>query len=657
MNCKRNLILLLLSLFLGQPILAQKQKVDSLEQVLKHHSRNNTRKVDLMNEIAYTMFTNDGQKAMKYATESERLSDQLDYPKGKAVSIWIKGLTYLRRDKQMALKYLEQSLKIAEEIGDKKVICNVLIAKANVVKDLGGTPQSDEIYAKALKIAEDIHDDELLLKCLVNIARSYTGKGEYLKAIVAHEKSIDLAKKLDQLPILSKIYNNIAWVYRLQCNYPLALDYYFQSLKINEEIDDRSSMIANYINIAGIRSEQNDPKGALVSINKALKLSIQIGDTLRHSICLVNIGNIYQSMKDPRAIDYYKESLKILKGNNVNQSINALMNIGIIHTDRKEYGKALENLEEALSLAQKLQFKRAMGEVMDKIGIVYLRQKRFAQALDYCHRSLQIADELKLKDLKKSIYEQLSEIYAATGDYKRAYQSHLLFKNYNDSIFNENNVKKIADIESAYKYEKERQHYESEKQSNELKIKTQRVTILLLVISLCLFITLGYQFIRSSRLKKQLLQVELKKINAQLEENQKEMTSATLKLVQTAERDSRNIKALESIEKISTADARSEIKALISDYKFQSFNSNWDEFEILFQKVHTSFYDQLNEQFPTLTPNERKLCVFLKLNMTNKQIAQITFQSEDALKKARLRLRKKLDIDHDTNLVSFIQSI
>ena len=58
-----------------------------------------------------------------------------------------------------------------------------------------------------------------------------------------------------------------------------------------------------------------------------------------------------------------------------------------------------------------------------------------------------------------------------------------------------------------------------------------------------------------------------------------------------------------------------------------------------------------------LTQNERKLCVFLKLNMTNKQIAQITFQSEEALKKARQRLRKKLEIARDTNLVSFIQNI
>ena len=151
--------------------------------------------------------------------------------------------------------------------------------------------------------------------------------------------------------------------------------------------------------------------------------------------------------------------------------------------------------------------------------------------------------------------------------------------------------------------------------------------------------------------------MEIEKINHELVANQKAMTAATLKLVQNSERDSRSIKMLEDIEKNTNEEGKKSVRSLIADYKLQSYNSNWNEFELLFEKVHHSFHDKLNEQFPELTPNERKLCVFLKLNMSNKQIAQITFQSDEALKKARLRLRKKLNIDRDTNLVAFIQNI
>jgi DNA-binding CsgD family transcriptional regulator len=77
----------------------------------------------------------------------------------------------------------------------------------------------------------------------------------------------------------------------------------------------------------------------------------------------------------------------------------------------------------------------------------------------------------------------------------------------------------------------------------------------------------------------------------------------------------------------------------------------------LFERVHQLFYEKLNAQFPSLTANDRKICAFLKLNMSSKDIAQITFQSDEALKKARLRLRRKLEIDRKTNLAAFLQNI
>jgi len=161
----------------------------------------------------------------------------------------------------------------------------------------------------------------------------------------------------------------------------------------------------------------------------------------------------------------------------------------------------------------------------------------------------------------------------------------------------------------------------------------------------------------SEAANEQLLKNEIERINQELEMNQKSMTAATLKLIQNSERDAQTIDRLQEIEKDTNSEGKQKIKSLIADNKRISYNSNWDEFEILFEKVHHSFYERLNAQYPTLTVNERKLCAFLKLNMSNKDITHITFQSEDALKKARLRLRQKLEIGRETNLVAFLQNI
>jgi PAS domain S-box-containing protein len=502
--------------------------------------------------------------------------------------------------------------------------------------------------------------------------------------------------------------------------------------------------------------------------------------------------------------------------------------MGDYYRARGDYNKALENYSRALKISEELTRKRTICETSIKIGGIYLLQKEYAKALEYNQKSLLIANEMNLLDNQKEIHKQLSEIYAATNDFKNAYQHHKLFTDANDSVYNEKNVKKIAELELTYKFEKEKQATELVQQKKDAVQKTimfsliggfvlmsffaaqvfissrnkHNVNLILtrqkheieelneeyLVINeelmrsnaelsvtkdlvqeseerlklliknsndiLVLVNEKGEQFFisdaaknlsgysveellgsvedviypddliivqqhwervlsnkdaadcvqyrhkhkekgyvwfevvaqnfldhpaikavvanirditerknveialqESEAIKAQLLTNEIDRINRELEINQRSMTAATLKLIQNSERDAQTIDRLIEIENQTNPEGKQKIKALIADNKRISYNSNWDEFEILFEKVHSSFYEKLNTLFPTLTANERKMCAFLKLNMSNKDIAQITFQSDDALKKARLRLRQKLGIGREINLVAFLQNI
>ena len=84
---------------------------------------------------------------------------------------------------------------------------------------------------------------------------------------------------------------------------------------------------------------------------------------------------------------------------------------------------------------------------------------------------------------------------------------------------------------------------------------------------------------------------------------------------------------------------------------------SWEEFEVRFQEVYTGYYTKLNTKFPDLTPNELRLCAFFRLNMTTKEIAAITYQSTNSIVVARYRLRKKLGLEKEENLVGFLSKI
>ena len=81
----------------------------------------------------------------------------------------------------------------------------------------------------------------------------------------------------------------------------------------------------------------------------------------------------------------------------------------------------------------------------------------------------------------------------------------------------------------------------------------------------------------------------------------------------------------------------------------------WEEFELRFHEVHNRFYDNLVNQFPSLTTNEVRLCALLKLGMNTKEISSVTFQNVRAIETARLRLRKKLGMESTEDLGSFLR--
>lgn len=74
-----------------------------------------------------------------------------------------------------------------------------------------------------------------------------------------------------------------------------------------------------------------------------------------------------------------------------------------------------------------------------------------------------------------------------------------------------------------------------------------------------------------------------------------------------------------------------------------------------FNRVHLDFYKKLQRIAPDLTPTELKLCAFLRLNMSTKEISSLTQSSDRSIDVMRGRIRKKLNITNTTtNLITFL---
>jgi DNA-binding CsgD family transcriptional regulator len=82
--------------------------------------------------------------------------------------------------------------------------------------------------------------------------------------------------------------------------------------------------------------------------------------------------------------------------------------------------------------------------------------------------------------------------------------------------------------------------------------------------------------------------------------------------------------------------------------------NQWEVFERHFEDVHEAFLKRLKENYPDLTPRELKLCAYLRLNISSKEIAELMNISVRGVETGRYRLRKKLNLSQDSNLTDFI---
>ncbi|MGE5425110.1 MAG: response regulator [Syntrophothermus sp.] len=105
---------------------------------------------------------------------------------------------------------------------------------------------------------------------------------------------------------------------------------------------------------------------------------------------------------------------------------------------------------------------------------------------------------------------------------------------------------------------------------------------------------------------------------------------------------------------VTKAEINRVLKSIDENVKFEN---DWYRIKAHFEKIYPEFFDRLREKYPQLTPNDHKLCALLRMNLNTKEISQILKITGPSTEISRIRLRKKLDLPKNVNLVQYICSV
>jgi len=161
-----------------------------------------------------------------------------------------------------------------------------------------------------------------------------------------------------------------------------------------------------------------------------------------------------------------------------------------------------------------------------------------------------------------------------------------------------------------------------------------------------------------SRNEKEIIQLKNEMLQGEIDQKNKELAANAMSFVQKGELLSRIKEDLMRMKNNAELEKDSkDLKKIIRIIDNEQDNPHdWEQFAVHFDSVHTNYLRDLKERFPDLTVSELKLCAFLRLNLSTKEISQLMNISIRGVETSRYRLRKKLELSADANLVDFLMT-
>lgn len=379
-------------------------------------------------------------------------------------------------------------------------------------------------------------------------------------------------------------------------------------------------------------------------------------DTRWLAISEMELASAYFFLKDyDRALEHYRKSLDKSYEMDSDAFVSAnLANIGATYMELGQYDKALEYHQRSNELAERRGSVNNLIIAQIDIAAAYRGKKDYPKAIRHYTNAVKLADSIGSIDNLSDSYKERSKAYALAGRYREALSDLEQYQILRDSVFNTTKEQQIEELKTQYETEQKEQQITVQEGKIALLESEAKVGNLqrILLGSGLLLALLGFYGVRQ---KWKRSKAEKERVDAELAFNKKELTTHALHLAKKNELLENLMLQAQEMKACENTDG---YKRLIQTIRFdQHDDRNWDNFTQYFEKVHKDFSRHVQDRYPEVTQNELRFMALLKMNLSSKEIGAILNISPDGVKKARQRLRRKLDLASEASLEAVVHTI
>jgi len=401
---------------------------------------------------------------------------------------------------------------------------------------------------------------------------------------------------------------------------------------------------------------------------------------------LSDVASFYYSLGDfDNAKINLEAALKYPAGGK-REKVNMVNTIGLIYRNNKQFSLAIPYFNQALALAKASKDTAWIGIAQGNIGSAYFMQGQYEKALPYIETDYKTSliynepvnaaiallrlikiniDEKKFDDAKQGLlkvktllkdsredvlppwtdyYDLKSQLYEQQGKAMLSMAARKQYELNKDSLAKRNNIAAVERVK--LRFEIDRHATQLNKLKADEKIQSIEidsaiaVLVLLIIISALLY---NRQTLKNKK-DKELLIAEKRIVD-------EELKNADLALHNFTENLRKQNALIENfkteIGRLKQQSAGNEdagnLEKLLQVHIMT--DESWNDFKKLFLKVHPGFFVNLSKSHPHLSATDTRMLALIKLGLTNSEMSNMLGITTEGIKKAKQRLRKKIDID------------
>lgn len=491
-------------------------------------------------------------------------------------------------------------------------------------------------------------------ECYIRLSEIYS-KSDFRLSVEYARMAVDFAEKSGSNHLIGSSYKTLGLAV-FNCNdYIYALGLFLKARDIFLADSNEEELFSVYLMLGNLYSRIYDNNAAMECYQSALNLcekddsSKKMHSYLSPSV-YANIGVVYFGMGDNISAEEYTQKAIDMSEKCGSSDLGIYyLNLANILIAQKNYTGANDVLVKAEAICKSSDNRLDMAGFELTMSSFKISTGDYDGVYEYLDDVIVTGLELESPALLKEAYYLRGSLHEKKENFETALSDYRKSQEYSA---------KLLDAEKAYTLQKLQYASEFQMKEKELLDKNRNTLnkmwgfagiSLILIIIIILVILLIKVRIKS-------IQNEKANLEKDLELKNKELISKVLFLMEKNETiNSVTDKLVQLRNSLSDKSDKELLQQSIIDLKNAAEESLFKSFETYFNNVYESFYANLKKDFDHLTQSDLRMCAFLRLNLSSKEISSLLNQSVGSIDVSRSRLRKKLGlVDSSENLVEFL---